>query len=153
MVAEGMKKVIAVLYVLLAFLLICNPVSGYSESIQVPARGTETRTVDMNKGDQISGRVSIVGHPLNFSISGPDGQVILNNTLTNPMDFQFTAPTTGSYNLHFENLFSDEMKFVTLNYNVQHYIFGVPQEYMILFFIVGIALVALVVYVAMSPRP
>ena len=153
MAARGMKRLIIGLFCFLTFFLVCNLATAFSESIQVPAGETETRAVNMKEGDRISGRVAIVGQSLNFSIHSPDGQAIINNTLSDPIDFQFAATATGTYGFYFENTYSDEAKLVTLNYNVQHYIFGFPQEYMILFFIVGLALVAVVVYAAMSPKP
>ncbi|UCH32699.1 MAG: emp24/gp25L/p24 family protein [Candidatus Bathyarchaeota archaeon] len=141
------------LFCFLTFFLVCNLANAFSESIQVPAGETETRAVNMKEGDRISGRVTIVGQSLNFSIYSPDGQTIINSTLSDPIDFQFVATATGVYGFYFENTFSNEANLVTLNYNVQYYIFGFPQEYIILFFIVGLALVAVVVYAAMSPKP
>ena len=148
-----MKNLASVLFILLVFCLMCGIANAYSETIELPAKDSATRTVDLNEGDRISGRITIVGNAINFSISDPDDRIILSYTITDPTDFQLTVSKTGTYNFHFENWFSEEIKFVTLNYNVQHYIFGFPQEYVLVFFIVGIALVAVVVFVAMSPKP
>jgi hypothetical protein len=148
-----MKPSLIVLFIFSASVLLAGPVKAYSETISLPARDSITRDVQVNVEDVVSGRVTIIGPAINFSITDPDGNVILNRTVSNPLDFKVTAATSGVYKLHFENLHSDNAKHVTLNYNVQHYIFGFPQEFIILFAIVGFALIGVVVFVAMSPRP
>lgn len=148
-----MKSLLAVLCVLLALVLTCSSVYAYSETFELLARDSVQREVSLNAGDMLSGRVSLVGNAINFSVTDPDGKVILDQSLAEATNFQFTASKTGIHYFHFMNEFSDEIKYVTLNYNVQHYIFGFPQEYVILFVIVGFALIAVVVYVAMSPKP
>jgi len=153
MVVESMKNLFAVISILLAFVLVCGFVNAYSGTIDLKGWESVTRTVNLNGGDEVVGRITIVGKPINFSISDPDGRIILNYTNIALKDFQFTTSKTGNYSFHFENLFSEETKFVTFNYNVQHYIFGFPQEYVLVFVIVGLSLVAVVVFVVMSPKP
>ena len=152
MVAKSMKRLLAVLCLLL-FVLSCGFANAYSATIELPGRESKTIDVNLNEGDEISGRITLVGNAINFSISDPDSRIILSYTLNEPIDFQFTAAKTGKYYLFLQNLFSDDIKFVTLNYNVQHYIFGFPQEYILLFAIVGFALIGVVVFIALSPKP
>jgi len=148
-----MKRPLAILCILLVSALACGIADAYSETIRVEPRDNETRTVNLSNGDHVSGRITLVGNSINFTVSDPEGRVILNYTVSNPLDFQFTTERAGTYSLHFENWSSDEIKSVTLNYNVQHYIFGYPQEYIILFVIVGFALIGIIIFVAMSPKP
>jgi len=153
MVAESMKHLLPILCFLLAFALTCSLANAYSETIELKGGASKTRTVNLNTGDEISGRVTIVGNPINFTVTDPDDKIILSYPINEPTNFKFTAEKTGEYKFHFENYFSEEIKFVTFNYNVQHYIFGFPQEYILLFIIVGLSLVAVVVFAAMSPKP
>jgi hypothetical protein len=148
-----MKRFFIFLCSLIALVLLADIVTAYSDTFELPARDSVMREVNLNADDVVSGRVSVVGMPINFSVSDPDGAVISTCTVDGPLDFNFTAAKAGKYQLHFENWFSDEAKFVTLNYNVQHYIFGFPQEFALLFIIVGVALVAVVIFIAMSPKP
>jgi len=148
-----MKRFFTFLYSLIALVLLAGIVSAYSNTFELPAGNSVTREVDLNAEDVVSGRVAIVGKAINFSVSDPDDIIISNYTVNGPLDFDFTAAKAGMYHFHFENWFSDEAKFVTLNYNVQHYIFGFPQEFALLFIIVGVALVAVVIFIAMSPKP
>ena len=149
-----MKRFLAILGVLFAaFVLTCGLVNAYSVTFSLPAGEEDgTKSVSMNAGDEISGHVTVIPSAINFSISNPDGDVFLNYSGTQ-IDFRFTASKTGTYTFYFNNTLSDEDKSVTFNYNVQHYIFGFPQEYVILFAIVGLSLVAVVVFIAMSPKP
>ncbi len=131
----------------------CGLVKAYSETFEVKARSVETKSVNLNDGDHFFIQVTIIGNPLNFTFSDPDGKAIFDQTIAGGTDFQLTATKSGSYSLQFKNELSDETKFVTLNYNIQRYIFGLPQEYFMLFVIVGLAFVAVIVFVAMSPKP
>ncbi|UCE96602.1 MAG: emp24/gp25L/p24 family protein [Candidatus Bathyarchaeota archaeon] len=129
---------------------------GFSETFTVPAGDNFTKIVNLNEGDEVSGRVAVVGVEeslINFSISDPGNIVILDHSNIGLRDFKFTAPRTGTYSFHFQNQFSQETKHITLNYNVQHFIFGLPQELILVFVIVGLALIAIVVFIAMSPKP
>jgi hypothetical protein len=152
-VAKDMKRFFAFLCSLIALVLLAGVVSAYSSTFELPAGDSITRDVDLNAEDVVSGRITIVGSAINFSVLDPDDIIISNYTVDGPLDFSFTAAKAGKYNFHFENCFSDKAKSVTLNYNVQHYIFGFPQEFALLFIIVGVALIAVVIFIAMSPKP
>jgi preprotein translocase subunit SecY len=151
--SQAMKRSLAVLSILFALVLVAGIVYAYSETLELPVGDSRTREVDLNAEDVVSGRLTIVGNAINFSVTDPDGKIILNYTVNNPLDFKFTAAKAGKYHFHFENWSSEEVKYATFNYNVQHYIFGFPQAFVILFVIVGVALIAVVIFVAMSPRP
>ena len=153
MVTKDMKRFFAFLCSLVALVLLVGIVGAYSDTFELPAKNSVTREVDLNAEDVVSGRVAIVGKAINFSVTDPDGVIISNYTLSGPLDFSFTATNSGKFTFHFENWFSEDAKHVTLNYNVQHYIFGFPQEFVLLFLIVGVALIADVIFVAMSPKP
>jgi hypothetical protein len=148
-----MKRLLAVLCSLLVFGSMLNVVTAYSENFELAARDSATREIVLAIDDRLSGRITILGKSINFSVTDPDGRIVLDQTIAGTLDLQFTANKTGTYRLLFENLFSDETKSITLNYNVQRYIFGFPQEFIILFVIVGFALIGIVVFVAMSPKP
>jgi hypothetical protein len=148
-----MKRFFAFLCPLIALVLLAGIVSAYSDTFELPAKDSVKREVNLNADDVVSGRVAIVGLAINFSVSDPDDVVVSNYTVDGPLDFSFTAAKAGKYQFHFENWFSDDVKFITLNYNVQHYIFGLPQEFALLLIIVGVALVAVVIFIAMSPKP
>ncbi|MCW4055511.1 MAG: emp24/gp25L/p24 family protein [Candidatus Bathyarchaeota archaeon] len=148
-----MNRFFTVLCSLIALVLLAGVVNAYSSTFELPAGNSVTKEVDLNAEDVVSGRVTIVGKAINFSVSDPVDTVISNYTVNGHLDFSFTAAKVGTYRFSFENLYSEEVTFVTLNYNVQHYIFGFPQEFALLFIIVGVAVVGVVIFIAMSPKP
>jgi hypothetical protein len=147
-----MKHLFTILCLLLVFCSACALVAAPA-FFEVPPNETMQRDINLTNDDKVSGRVILVGNPLSFTICDPDGLVLQNYTISGQADFEFTALKTGTYSLFFTNNFSDSATHVTLNYNAQRFIFGFPQEFIILFIIVGLALVAVIVFVAMSPKP
>ena len=147
-----MRNLHAVLCFLL-LVLVCGSAKAYSETLKVPGQGSTSRIENLNEGDQVMGRIILVGDSVNFSVSGPDSETILNYTVTGLAEFSFSAIKAGRYVFLFENFSSGDDKSVALNYSIQNYIFGLPQEYFLLLVIVGIVLVAVVVFASLSPKP
>ncbi|MFQ6074283.1 MAG: emp24/gp25L/p24 family protein, partial [Candidatus Bathyarchaeia archaeon] len=87
-----------------------------------------------------------------FYVTDPDGNVIVQHEKVSVQDFGFTASKEGTYKLHFDNTFSAETKTVTFNYDVRHFIFGIPQEDFLVFMVMIVAMIGLVLFVALS-RP
>ena len=59
----------------------------------------------------------------------------------------------GDHQLHFDNSLSTvNRKTVSLNYDVIHYIIGLPQEQFLLIVIAVVAVVGLVLYAVLMPR-
>ena len=151
-----MKHLIRVLIALsILNCLLTSPAQAYSGNFIVEAGRSVPKALDLNEGDRVSGRFVVVSHEsiINFSILDANQNPILSYKNVGSKSFQFTVLESGVYTLQFENLFSEEAKQVTLNYDVQHYILGFPQEYVLLFVVVGLALVAVVVFAILSPKP
>lgn len=151
-----MKHLIRVLIALsILYCLLTCPAQAYSGNFIVEAGGSFPKALDLNEGDRVSGRFVVVSHEsiINFSILDANQNPILSYKNVGSRSFQFTVLESGVYTLQFENLFSEEAKQVTLNYDVQHYILGFPQEYVLLFVVVGLALVAVAVFAILSPKP
>ena len=151
-----MKHLIRVLIALsILYCLLTCPAQAYSGNFIVEAGGSVPKTLDLNEEDRVSGRFVVVSHEsiINFSILDANQNPILSYKNVGSKSFQFTVLESGVYTLQFENLFSEEAKQVTLNYDVQHYILGFPQEYVLLFVVVGLALVAVAVFAILSPKP
>lgn len=147
-----MNRLFHVAIALLVFGLICGLSNAYSETIELVIGESATRTLDLQDGDMVSGRITLVGGAINFSVVNPNDTIVQKSAVIGLADFQFTAMTTGKYSFSFQNNISEDVTFA-FNYNVQHYIFGFPQEFILLFAVVGLALFAVVVFVALSPKP
>jgi hypothetical protein len=62
----------------------------------------------------------------------------------------FTSNATGTCELHFDNTNSSETTFVALNYNVEHYILGMPQMIFILATITILLMVIVTGYIILG---
>ncbi len=130
-------------------------VEAASRTISVEAGKEEIENISLKAEDETKGRISVLGgsdNDIDFSITGPNGEAVVSKERVSTMDFRFTASKEGLYTLHFDNSFSTERKTVTFNYDVRHYIFGIPQEDFLVFVIMIVAVIGLLLFAAMS-RP
>ncbi|MGB9756783.1 MAG: hypothetical protein ACPLVJ_03270 [Candidatus Bathyarchaeales archaeon] len=67
-------------------------------------------------------------------------------------DFRYTfvCDAEGDYILHFSNTGSSVEKLVTLDYEVEHYIFGVPQMLFLTVIIAIICVIAVAAFILLS---
>ena len=78
---------------------------------------------------------------LSFSMVFPNSTLINLGTVGQYSN-SFTSDAEGTCELHFDNSNSSETTLVTLNYEVEHYILGMPQ---MIFVLVAIAVLLLVI--------
>jgi hypothetical protein len=72
---------------------------------------------------------------------------------TGQKKFSFTAELTGDYQLQFDNSVSSVYtKTIALNYDITHYIMGLPQEQFLLVVIAAVALLGLIIYIMLMPK-
>lgn len=130
-------------------------VSTVSRTISVEAEQEKVESINLKVDDEVSGRISVIGgsnNDIDFYITDPNGEPVSPKERVSVKDFRFAASKEGTYKLHFDNSFSTEVKTVSFNYDVHHYIFGIPQEDFLVFMIMIVAMIGLVLFVAMS-RP
>jgi hypothetical protein len=141
------------------FLLsIITLVKGYSETFTVPPLSFSTRGIGLHSGDAVVGSIDVIGgsgNDINFYVTDPNGNTVLNYYRTSHSSFSFSASITGTYFLRFDNSFSlISSKSVSLDYTVKASIFGIPQDtFYIIVIILAIAVVTIVVVaVALTKR-
>lgn len=87
-----------------------------------------------------SGSISVSGgsgNDINLYVTNPNGNTILSYDRATQTSFSFTASTTGSYTMHFDNSFSwFSSKSVTLNYTIAEAILGLAPEIFYLLIII-----------------
>lgn len=107
-------------------------VKATAETFALPAGQTTARTVDLNVDDDVSGRISVVSsdesNQVIFMVYGPGGNVVVPATTVVASNFDFKAAEEGTYSFVFDNSLSTGDKTVSLNYEVRHYWFGLPQN-------------------------
>jgi len=113
-------------------------------------------TLNLQETDSVSGSFSVVSDDesgINFYVNDPDGKPIQRYDNVKQKSFSFTAQTTGDYQLHFDNSVSSAYsKTVALNYNITHYIMGMPQEQFLFLVIAAVALIGILAYAILMPK-
>jgi hypothetical protein len=96
--------------VFLCVLLLCVSAvyAAEVETITVDALSEETRTHNLNDGQQFSGSLSVSGglaDNIRFSVKAPNGTEIINiGSISEGTEFEFTADQDGAYTLVFTNV-------------------------------------------------
>jgi len=140
------------LLVLLSFSM-ARIVWATAETISVPAGQTVERNIDLNAEDEVSGRITVVGseesRDINFTVMGPSGSVVSPTMKVTATNFRFSASEKGTYRFVFDNSQSLVDKTVSINYDVRHYWFGLPQEFVLMLIVVFLGVLGLMVYAMM----
>jgi multisubunit Na+/H+ antiporter MnhC subunit len=151
------KKHLTFLFLATAILLLLVPIArATAESFTVPAGQEETRTISLVVDDHVQIRFTVTGQSTNvldFYITDPQGNVMETFTNTGNLNYAFVSSQDGEYKLHFSNVASAEDKLVSLDYEVQHYIFGMQQNLFLTLVVVGICVAAVAVFIMMSKHP
>jgi hypothetical protein len=143
---------------LLLGLFICTITASKAtaETFTLPAGQTTVRTVDLNADDEVSGRISVVSsdesNQITFIVYGSEGTIVLPATTVFSSNFNFKAAKAGTYSFVFDNSLSTGDKTVSFNYDVQHYWFGMPQEFVLMLIVVFLGVLGLVVYAMVSKK-
>lgn len=137
-------------------LTLAETVNATTMSFTVPKGEELTRSVSLAVDDRVLIEFTIVGlkrSELDFYITDPEGNVKVEYGQVGRVKYCFVCDTAGEYVLHFSNTDGSEDKLVTLNYDVQHYIFGMPQTLFLTLFIVLVCVGAVATFILMGkPR-
>jgi hypothetical protein len=125
-----------------------------AETISVQAEKTVVRSIDLNAEDEVSGRITVVGDDeskdINFTVVGPNELIVSPTMKMTVANFKFSASEKGTYRVVFDNSLSLVDKTVSFNYDVRHYWFGMPQEFVLMLIVVFVGVLGLVIYAMMS---
>lgn len=66
------------------------------------------------------------------------------------LNYGFVCHAEGEYVLHFSDVGSSEDKLVTLDYEIDHYIFGIPQMLFLAIIIAIVCVIAVAVFIFMG---
>ena len=96
----------------------------------------------------------IGGNPsaMHFSISFPNATV-KDFGASSDFSYSFVCDIEGEYVLHFVNTDQTEEVRVTLDYEIDHYIFGMPQMLFMVILIAVVSMVGVAVFVGLSRKP
>lgn len=126
-------------------------------SFTVRAGGETTRLLSLAIEDRVAIKFAVVGgqggSTLDFRITCPNGTDKAIYIDVGNLDYRFVCDAEGNYTMHFSNAGSFEDMFVSLDYEVQHYIFGMPQMLFLTMIVVVVCVAAVAVFILMGkPR-
>jgi hypothetical protein len=73
--------------------------------------------------------------------------------VTGDFGYSFICDAEGDYTLHFVNSDLTESKLVTLDYEIDHYILGIPQMLFMTIVIAVASIVGVAVFIMLSKKP
>jgi len=137
------------------FLILVQPAEATTGKFTVHSGEEVTRSLSLAVEDRVLVKFTVVGQPdstLYFYMTYPNGTVKEFGKV-GYFHHSFVCDAEGEYVMHFSNRDSAEDKLVTLDFEVQHYIFGMPQMLFLTIVIVIVCVAAVAVFILMGkPR-
>ncbi len=150
------KELIRFLFIVMVFSILVQLAEATTINFTVPKVEEITKSISLVVEDHVSVKFTVVGQTrstLDFCITGPHGNVIVEYNNKGNVDYRFVCDEAGEYVLHFSNTDTFEDKLVVLNYEIQHYVFGIPQMLFLTIIIVLVSMGAVATFILMGkPR-
>ena len=147
---KSRKLLIRFLFIAIAFSIIVKFAEATTMNFTVQGGKEETKSISLAVEDRVLIRFTVVGS-LHFYITYPNGTK--KDFETGDFYESFVCDTEGECVLRFSNTDSTEDKLVALDYEIEHYIFGIPQMLFLVIIIVVICVAAVAVFILMGkPR-
>ena len=144
-------SLLSILVLILSVILV-GVAQASTESVSIKPGDDFIRTLLLANGDQVTLTFKVLGpspSTLHFSVLLPNGTTSDYGT-GNQGSARFSTDVEGKCLLLFQNSDSPDVQLLTLDYNVEHYVFGLP---MVLFVLVAITVLLVFViagYMAMG---
>jgi hypothetical protein len=146
------REPIRFLFIVIVFAVLVQPADATAMYFTVPKGEETTRSINLVAEDRVLVKFTVVG-TLDFYITDPNGEVQIEYSRVDTVSYSFVCDEAGEYVLHFSNTDTSEGKLVTLDYEIQHYIFGIPQNLFLTLIIVLVCMGAVATFILMGkPR-
>ena len=140
---------------LVSIMFFVAPLWATTLSITVPAGEQVDQIIDLKVDDHVRIQFNVLGEDnsyISFSIVYPNSTEV-NFSEVGVFSYNFISDTKGECKLFFVNNDMAENKLITLNYEVESYLFGMPQTQFLLIFIAVICVMMIAFYSLLSPHP
>jgi hypothetical protein len=129
MIKRASRSICTLIFILLISL--SSTVQAATESLTVNAGKEIIRSIELGSEDRIQLTFQVLGiaqsdDKFHFWMIFPNATMKDYGAVTQAT-INFISGIKGSLELHFDNNNSSDAKLVTLNYDIEHYIFGMPQ--------------------------
>jgi hypothetical protein len=150
-----LEKTLCIIFFVTSFLTVVSIASA--TVMNFPVHAVEEVRLNLVVEDHVVMKFTVVGawndNTLDFWLAYPNGTVKLAFNNIGNVDYSFVCDKDGEYVLHFSNPSPTVDKQVSLDYEVQHYILGMPQMLFLTIIIVGVCVAAVGVFILMGkPR-
>jgi hypothetical protein len=149
---KPLTKTIALLVILTLTISLTSSAQATTESLNIQAGKETIRTIDLEAEDKTRITFTLVSHTsedFHFWMIFPNSTTI-NCGETTQATISFTSEVKGVCELHFDNSNSSGNQLVTLNYEVEHFIFGLPQIPFLLIVVTFFLLCIIAGYIVMG---
>ena len=133
-----LTRMLSVFAVLTLMLALAGTAQAKTESLNIQAGMEIAVPIDLRVEDHVMIEFSAVGEApttMHFWVTFADGKVADYGEVSQK-ELSFVSESSGQFVMHFDNSAYSSSKLVTLNYEVEHYFFGMPG---LLFILVAIA--------------
>jgi len=148
------KLPLCLLLVAIASSVLCQVTYATAMNVTVPGGEEVTRPLTLLVEDRVAIKFTVVGgqsgNTLDFRLTYPNGTAKAAFDNVGNVNYGFICDWEGEYVMHFSNAGSSEDKLVSMDYEVQHYIFGMPQMLFLTMIIVVICVAAVAVFILMG---
>ena len=147
------KKLLAYTFLVAIVVSVIIPsVQAKALKVTVPKGEEWTQSLTLAVDDRVTITFTVVGQiesSLHFYITYPNG-TMRDFGEQGHLEHRFICVAEGECLLHFDNRDPTEDKLVTLNYEVRHYLFGMPQMLFLAMVIVLLLLAAVAAFALMG---
>jgi hypothetical protein len=143
-------------FLLVVLVVMMLPSCAYATvlTFTVPAGRQTIRPISLSVDDHVVIKVSVVGNEgdntLDFSLNYPNGTVKMAFFQSGSVDYPFVCEVDGQYTLNFSNVAYAHDKLVSLDYEIDHYILGMPQMFFLAIIIAVLCVAAVAVFILMG---
>jgi len=126
---KPLNKLTYLLFIFTLTISLAGSVQAATESLNVQGGKEFVRTIDLETEDRIRLTYTVLGQAsstLRFWMVFPNATT-KDYGETTQGTIIFISDVKGRCELHFDNSNSSDTKLVTFNYEIEHYIFGIPQ--------------------------
>ena len=149
-----------ILIILLLFAVFIGVGQAMVTNLSVKGGEEVTYPINLAAEDRVLIQFSAVGEAsvgetsstLHFSILFPN-ETVKDFGEVGKASYSFICDIEGIYTLNFTNNDPTVNKLVTLNYEIDHYIFGIPQMLFMVILIAVVSMVGVAVFIGLSRKP
>jgi len=156
MFRQKSSKLLLALFVVSASSFIAQLATATVMSFTVHVHEEVTRILNLAVDDHVSIGLTTVSREnrgiLDFWVTFPNGTIKISYGNVGGVRYDFVCEVAGEYTLHFANVGQSEDVLTSLNYDVGHYILGIPQTLFLMITIAVVCVFAIAVFVLTGKR-